>query len=186
MEEDDDCDASQQMEEDDDCDAAQMYDDDDDCEPGGIDCDESQAQEEDISPEPKFAVGDNVLAKWKPKKWYLAHVTHLCDGKYTVYFLDGQTKAGLAEADVRELESPNPPPRRSEMLNKTFYDSGDVDLAAGQWRVRRLVDNEYVCTRLTGGGRNAKNLENFDIGHVIRCFEQGAQSLRELGPTGGL
>ena len=128
-------------------------------------------------------MNDNVLAKWKSKQWYLAQVTRVWRGRYDVYFLDGQTKTGLHPTEVREFKSANPPPKRRDMLGQTFYDSGDHDLAAGEWRVRRLVRNEYVCTRLTGGGPNAKNMENFDIGHVLRCVQSRVQTKRELGPA---
>ena len=60
-----------------------------------------------------------------------------------------------------------PTPKRHEFLNMEFFFDGAPDLASGRWKVRRIVDNEFVCTRLTGGGVNPKNLENFDIGYVM-------------------
>ena len=71
------------------------------------------------------------------------------------------------------------------MIGLTFYDAGGVDpkgvyFPPGRWKVRRMVDNEYVCCRLSGQG---KNMANFDIGHVIRQVQNRAQEIRELGPT---
>ena len=66
------------------------------------------------------------------------------------------------------------------MLNRTFYCDGDDDLAPGTWKVRRMVANQYVCTRLTGGsGPMVKNMEHFDVGYVIREVVISEQRSRE-------
>lgn len=130
----------------------------------------------------EHAIGDNVLARWSSKKWYLAHVTHYFNGRYSVYFMDGNEKINMSPSSVRVLECANPPPRRRDMLNKVFYDDGDGVHPPGRWKVRRIENNEYVCTRLTGGDGVTNNMDKFDIGHVIRSVQGAQQSARELGP----
>ena len=141
-----------------------------------------------IAPEPirqVYQIYDNVLAKWRTKEWYLAHVTGFVHGRYNVYFMDGNVKINMKPENIRPLDVPEPPPRRGDIIGLTFYDSGGVDAKGvffppGRWKVRRMVDNEYVCCRLSGHG---KNMANFDIGHVIRQVQNRAQEVRELGPT---
>ena len=89
---------------------------------------------------------------------------------------------------IQPFDSPEPPPRRGDLIGITFYDAGGVEkgerFAAGRWKVRRMVENEYVCCRLTGKpGRNGKNMASFDIGHVMRLVQSRAQQMRELGPA---
>ena len=67
------------------------------------------------------------------------------------------------------------------MLNKDFFFDGAKDLAEGMWRVRQVLDdkNLYRCTRLTGGG--PQNVENFDIGYVIKEYMKRVDKRRESG-----
>jgi len=67
------------------------------------------------------------------------------------------------------------------MVNKDFFFDGADDLAEGMWRVRQVIDdkNLYRCTRLTGAGR--QNVENFDIGYVIKQYMQRVDERRESG-----
>ena len=75
------------------------------------------------------------------------------------------------------------PLKRSEMLGKEFFCDGDGDdFPPGRWKVRRIVDNEYLCVRLSGDNQNRSKLENFDIGYVHHAYDETQQHLREQGP----
>ena len=92
---------------------------------------------------------------------------------------DGAVKV-LPVGHVRAPDSVGQLYRRADMLDKTFYCDGCEDLAPGQWKVRRMVGNEYVCSRLTGGsGPMVKNMENFDIGYVMSEVVNAEQRVRE-------
>ena len=138
---------------------------------------------------PAFAprVNDNVYARWKPRQWYLAHVTHIYPNRqgplYTVYFPgDGKVKKFLPPHHVRpvDIKVCGPLLRRSEMIGREFEDDGDEDLPAGRWLVRAMKANVYTCCRLTGGG--LVNLEDFDIGYVMRRIKKSIEESRERGP----
>ena len=76
---------------------------------------------------------------------------------------DGKTK-NVGHNQVR-VEQGVRSPKRGDMLNKQFFCDGDgIDFPPGRWLVRRIQGNTYVCSRLTGTG---KNLEEFDIGYVM-------------------
>ena len=139
----------------------------------------------DEQPVQEFEIGSNVLARWEPRKWYLAHVTGWKNGRYNVYFMCGSTKINMSPDSIRPFKCGNPPPRRGEMLNKTFHFSEDEGYV-GLWKVRRIEGNGYVCTRLTGGDGTTKNMETFDIGRVIREYLGTEQTARELGPCSDL
>ena len=143
-------------------------------------------EDEESTPVQEYKIGDNVLARWTKKEWYLSHVTHFHKGRYSVYFMDSNTKVNMSPGSLRPFICANPPPRRADMINKVFFDEGDEDFPAGRWKVRRIEGNEYICTRLTGGDGMTKNIENFDIGHVIRCYQGSRQTARELGPSTAL
>ena len=137
---------------------------------------------EDRRNRPIFAVGSNVLARWKRKQWFLAHVFDNRNGRYSVYFPgDSKTKKDLPPNHVREAEPSDTVYTRGEILNKTFFCDGDDDLVPGEWKVRRLINdkNVFVCTRLTGGNRSSKNCEEFDIGYVIDEIVRQEQKDRE-------
>ena len=116
----------------------------DDCVTGADD-QESQMQEEGnstddtsiiiVPPEPIrqiFQIGDNVLARWAPRQWYLAHVTSFVRGRYSVYFMDGNVKINMRADSIRPFDSPNPPPGRGDMIDKVFFYEGDAKLAQGR------------------------------------------------------
>ena len=46
--------------------------------------------------------------------------------------------------------------------------------------MRRIVGNEFVCVRLSGGG--SLNLENFDISYVMGEVRAEEEYVRERGP----
>ena len=126
-----------------------------------------------------FNVGNNCLAKWKGTNcWYLAQVVSIEDNKYTLYFPeDGKLIDGYTPNRVRSEQTPTR--TRAWFLNKTFFASADEDLPAGMWKVRRLENRgiEFVCTRLTGPG---KNIENFDVGYVMRAVTETMEKNREI------
>ena len=106
-------------------------------------------------------------------------VTGFDNGSYTVYFLiSGEVKKNVLPKHIRPSDSRYP--RRSEMINKDFFFDGADDLAEGMWRVRQVLSdkNLYRCTRLTGAGQN---VENFDIGYVIKQYMKRMDERRELG-----
>ena len=131
----------------------------------------------------RYNIGDNVNAKWKPRQFFLAHVTDFRRGLYTVYFVeDGQVKGNLRERDLREYNGPCL--RRGEMVDKCFYFPGEDDCPSGIFKIRRLltVANTYTCIRMTGGGSKCEGqLEDFDVGYVIRMYEERQQRSRERG-----
>ena len=132
-------------------------------------------------PVQEYDIGENVLALWEGRSWFLAHVTEWINGRYNVYFMDGNTKINMSPSSIKPYKSVNPPPRRGEMINKIFQ-FGEDEEYAGQWKVRRIEGNGFVCTRLTGGDGTTKNIETFDIGRVIREYQGIQQTARELGP----
>ena len=132
-------------------------------------------------PVQEYDIGENVLALWEGRSWFLAHVTEWINGRYNVYFMDGNTKINMSPSSIKPYKSVNPPPRRGEMINKIFQ-FGEDEEYAGQWKVRRIEGNGFVCTRLTGGDGITKNMETFDIGRVIREYQGIQQTARELGP----
>ena len=124
------------------------------------------------APVASFSVGDNVFAKVK-KQTYLGQVVGVNGDKYRVYFVDNGEVEVIDIADLRPERFPTP--KRREFLNLEFYVEGEQDLPAGRWKVRRIVDNAYVCTRLTGGTASSKNVEEFDIGYVMREIKAQGQ-----------
>ena len=135
---------------------------------------------------PRFnpKVNDSVLAQWKRNQLFLAHVTHINDGSYTVYFVeDSKVKKGLRLTQLRPLQEnltsviPRCQPVRE---NTEWYFHGAKDLEKGRWKVRSLgPKNTYVCVRITGDG---KNIENFDIGYVMSEIREQTETARENGP----
>ena len=67
------------------------------------------------------------------------------------------------------------------MIGKDFFFDGADDLPEGMWRVRQVLGdkNLYRCTRLSGAGN--QNVENFDIGYVIKQYMQGLEDRRVSG-----
>ena len=126
---------------------------------------------------PAYAVGDNCLARWKRRQFYRAQITHIIEGRYTVYFLDGNVKKNLRPKDIRSDDGGSF--RRGDLIGKIWYYDGEQDLAAGFWKVRRVENNAYVCLRMSGEGKNS---ESFDIGYVIRQYQKELDKQREAGP----
>ena len=120
----------------------------------------------DTSSAPNFSVGDNVFVKVKKKKFLAQVVKILDDGDYQVYFVDDGEEGFYHRDDLSEERFPTP--KRRDFLNLEFFYDGDDDLPSGRWKVRRIVKNEFVCTRLTGGTTSSTNVERFDIGYVMR------------------
>ena len=130
-------------------------------------------------PVQEFQPGDNVNAEWVRGSWFLGQVTEFEDGRYTVYFLFGKAKENMMPSKVRASDSRYP--RRGDMLGRDFWFDGAQDLPEGRWRVRQLLNKEnmYKCTRLSGAG--SQNVEDFDIGYVIKQYMQECDNRRESG-----
>ena len=141
-----------------------------------------------VKPAPKkndFKEGDNVTVTLD-KKVYLAQLYKIQGEKYHVYYVEnGETGVLSSEQlapDKFKMRT------RAQFLNTEFYCNGleedkEKDLpavSAGRWKVRRIVGNEYVCSRMSGGGRI--NLVNFDIGYVMRKVREEEEFVRERGP----
>ena len=126
----------------------------------------------------RFQIGASVTAQWNRKQWYLVHVTAFEEGTYTVYFVECGSIKKLLSSQLRESDSSYP--ARGDMKDKEWYFEGDDELAAGMWKVRQLLPdkNAYRCTRLTGEGTN---VDEFDIGHVIKQYVQRRDRDREMG-----
>ena len=131
--------------------------------------------------QPAFAVGDNCLARWDGR-FFRAHVTGIQGDRYSVYFpADGQTKDNLKKKDVKHDDQKSL--RRRDLMNKVWFFEGDDEVPKGYWKVRRIVKDAYVCTRLSGAGRGiTKNIEHFDIGHVMRSYKKELEKERTYGP----
>ena len=114
-----------------------------------------------------FPRGGNALHT-NGKEVRLIQVVEVCDDdNYNVYFVD-DGKVKTVHASTLKPER-YPTPLRREYLNLEWFFDGAEDLASGRWKVRRIVDNEFVCTRLTGDlpKHVSQNIENFDIGYVM-------------------
>ena len=131
-----------------------------------------------MPPVQRYQVGSNVYAQWTKAQWFLGQITAYDNDAYDVYFLFGKEKKGVPQKAIRESDSRYP--TRADMLGKEFFFDGAEDLPEGRWVVRRLISekNQYRCTRLTGTG---VNVENFDIGYVIKQHMKESDSRRESG-----
>ena len=133
---------------------------------------------------PRFRVGDNVLAQFKKNQWYLAQLTHCVGGRYTVYFPDdGNVKKNLRPNQIRPVDPSCTYPRRGSMIGVRWQFEGDEDLSPGEWLVRRIEGNTYICTRISKAPVGEPNSDAFDIGYVINQRLQQLQELQETGPT---
>ena len=127
-----------------------------------------------------FKVEDCCLARWKPREWYLAHITGVQDGHYDVYWPgDGKSRKGVPAKHVRPCDNhlSVPAVRRGDLIGKDWFFEGDEEVSKGFFRIRLIVDNTYRCTRLTGTGINT---DDFDIGYVMRQIREEGERLREL------
>ena len=144
------------------------------------------AGDENVSP-PVFKVGENVLATFG-KRTFLAQLFKIVGDRYHVYYV------GNGQVDVLNInqlaKETWPTKTRAQYLNAEFYcdglpadpDNGLAPIKPGRWKVRRIVNNEYVCVRLSGGGPGCANCENFDIAYVIGEVRAEEEYVRERGP----
>ena len=130
----------------------------------------------------RLNIGDNCLAQFKGG-WYRAQVFDFDDpsGTYSVYFpSDGMTKTRVRPQALRAPSTTSA--SRREFQDKEFYFDGDTDLPPGRWKVRRIIHkkNTFMCGRLTGEGN--VNMDEFDIGYVMRQVKKEQEGFRENGP----
>ena len=121
-------------------------------------------------------------------KSYLSQLFKVDGDKYHVYYV------GNGEVDVLSATKLSPDKwktkRRGEYVGAEFYSEGEPaipeknlpELKPGRWKVRRIVGNEFVCVRLSGGGPLDTNMENFDISHVMGEVRSEEEYVRERGP----
>ena len=94
--------------------------------------------------------------------------------------MDGNVKKNLTDADIRPYDGPCM--QRGDMIDKNFHFDGEEDCPAGLFKARRLVGNAYQCIRLSGGGVKEKGqLEEFDVGYVLRVYQAETERMREEG-----
>ena len=137
------------------------------------------------TPKPAFRKGDNVLARWKPRQWFHAHVTHVGPTEYTVYFMDGNVKT-VPYKHVRQYDGPKggaTAVKCADVLNCIFFSEADPDLAEGNWKVRSIdwTNNTFRCLRESGQG--PINSMDFDVGFVMRSVRLDDETNRERGPV---
>lgn len=147
-------------------------------------------QPDAAKPTPKkhvFNPGDNVTVTLG-RKVYLGQLYKIQGDKYHVYYVDTGETAILS---LKQLSPDKFKERtRAQYLNAEFYCDGLEEdkeqelpaVSAGRWKVHRIDGNEYVCTRLSGGGKYDINLVNFDIGYVIFKVREEEEYVRERGP----
>ena len=130
----------------------------------------------------KPKIGDNVLAQFKPKKWYLAQVTKCVGGFYSVYFVeDGEVMDNLTPRDIRPVANKLVPTRK-EMIGKQIVIDGEKGISLSRWVIRRCHDNDFVCVRLGEKPKGELKKVVFDIGRVTFSWMEQQQKIRELGP----
>lgn len=130
----------------------------------------------------KPKIGDNVLAQFRPKKWYLAQVTKCVGAFYTVYFVeDGEVMDKLTLRDIRPVTN-NLVPTRKEMIGKQFLVDGEKGISLSRWVIRRCHGNEFVCVRLGAKPKDEIKKAVFDVGRVTFDWMKQQQQIRELGP----
>ena len=147
-------------------------------------------QPDAAKPTPKkhvFNPGDNVTVTLG-RKVYLGQLYKIQGDKYHVYYVDTGETAILS---LKQLSPDKFKERtRAQYLNAEFYCDGLEEdkeqelpaVSAGRWKVHHIDGNEYVCTRLSGGGKYDINLVNFDIGYVIFKVREEEEYVRERGP----
>ena len=124
-----------------------------------------------------------MLAMFGPRQYALAHVIARTGVKHDVYFVDDAiVKKGLSPEQLRPCPPSYAAPKRRDMLGKVFEYEGDEDIPAGtKWKVRQVVGGTmYRCVKVTGDGE--LNVDNFDIGFVMRALRKEYENRRELGP----
>ena len=142
-----------------------------------------RAVEQEFAPK----LGDNVLVT-EGKQVFLAQLFKVDGDKYHVYFVGApdDDDVGIVSLDQLKPET-TPSIKRSDFLKDggaEFYFDGAPDLECGRWKVRRIVGNEFVCVRLSGGTCRSTNLENFDISYVMDEVRAEKEYVRERGPFG--
>ena len=123
-----------------------------------------------------YNIGSNVLAQFNPKQFYLAHVIKREGLIHDVYFPgDGTVKKGLRPHELRPCQEKIP--TRRDMIGVEFDFEGDEELPPGQWKVRQVIGNVFRCTKIRGEG--TRNVDEFDIGYVMRRVKAQQEYQRE-------
>ena len=126
-----------------------------------------------------YNIGSNVLAQFKPKRFYWAHVIKREGVIHDVYFPgDGTVKTGLRPHELRPCKEKLP--TRRDMIGVEFEFEGDEVVPPGLWKVRQVVGNAFRCTKIRGPGD--RTVDEFDIGYVMRRVKSEQESTRERGP----
>ena len=134
-------------------------------------------------------INDNVIAKWDHNAWYLSQVVDIkCVNEqklFTVYCPVTAHENTVTRDELRKVDAAVRLPTRADLVKDAaeFTFSGAGDLAAGRWKVLRISKkNNYECIRLSGGDKNAKKKEFFDIGYVMEQVADETEEKRIRGP----
>ena len=112
----------------------------------------------------------------------MAQVTKVVGHKYHVYFPEDSQSKTLTLGNVRPVQEGCTFPTRRDLLNEEFEFEGDDDLSPGRWKVRQIQDNNvYKCVRVSGGEKKEPNVDEFDVGYVIKSWMAERQQKRERG-----
>ena len=132
---------------------------------------------------PAYRLGDNVCAKWGPRKWFLSHICAIGVGAntYGVYCPVTGDKKQVPAEHVRALDGHTAQnnPTRADFVrdNVEFVYEGDKEIPEGtRWRVRRVLHeaNQFVCV-LVSQETGFANVDNFDIACVMRAVRDAVQ-----------
>ena len=128
-----------------------------------------------------------VDAKWG-SKFYRAFVcmVNVAAGEppnYDVYFIeDGQTSPGVPLADVRVCPVDVGSfwsTQVDQFVGEYFtHDGKGTVRAKGQFRIDKMIGNEYQCTRLAQG-RRKELVKSFPVSKVIMTLKKQREQVRE-------
>jgi hypothetical protein len=132
---------------------------------------------------PTFSLGANVLAKWG-RSWYLSHVCGVQGrGEFAVYDVycpvEEEVKKNLDWKKLRVFENKFVPSRADCVKhNVTFYLDGET------WQVRSVHHkiNQFRCVRISPVNGTGPNIDNFEIGFVVKQIREEYEQRRERGP----
>ena len=132
---------------------------------------------------PTFQIGANVLAKWG-RSWYLSHVCGVQGlGKFAVYDVycpvHETVKTKLNWKKVRVFDNKFVPSRAMCVKdNVTFFADGET------WKVRAVHNeiNQFRCVRISPANGPGTNIDNFEVGFVLKQVREEYEQRMERGP----
>ena len=132
---------------------------------------------------PTFPLGSNVLAKWG-RSWYLSHVCAVQGrGEHAVYDVycpvTEKVKPKLDWKKVRPFDN-KLVPSRADCVNSNAVFSCDGET----WKVRSVSHgkNHFRCVRVFPEHAEGPNVDDFEIGFVMKQVRDEYEHRREQGP----